>query len=114
MILKPNTIKKIHHYFSKNIYLKSAFPNILNLLVIFLTVPVTNAECERSFSCLKRLKTWLRSTIGQTRLYSLAICLINSSELKNLDVNKIIDIFASEKHRRMEFFNNLYLCNSFN
>lgn len=106
MILKPNTIKKIHHYFSKNIYLKSAFPNILNLLVIFLTVPVTNAECERSFSCLKRLKTWLRSTIGQTRLYSLAIAL--------LIVNKIIDIFASEKHRRMEFFNNLYLCNSFN
>ena len=67
------TIKEIHHYFSKNIYLKSVFPNILILLVIFLTVPVTSAECERSFSCLKRLKTWLRSTIGQSRLSSLAI-----------------------------------------
>lgn len=52
--------------------LRDAFPNIINLLHIALTISVTTAQCERSFSSLKRinhvyvlpclnrdLKTWL-------------------------------------------------------
>ena len=34
------------------------FPNLATLIVILLTVPVTNASAERSFSALKRLKTY--------------------------------------------------------
>ncbi len=39
----------------------SFFPNIQCMLKIFLTLPVTTCECERSFSAMRRLKTWLRS-----------------------------------------------------
>ena len=51
---------------------RSAPPNISRSSKLFLSklLPVTTATCERSFSSLRRLKTYLRSTIKQTRLNS--------------------------------------------
>ena len=49
------------------------YPNIRILMQIFVVLPVSVAECEPSFSTLKRLKTYLRSTMGQERLVGLAL-----------------------------------------
>ncbi len=84
--------------------LSSIFPNLFILLIIFLTVLVTSAQSERSFSVLKRLKTWLRSTIGQVRLSSLAIIQMNLAELSIVNIESVINIFASEKKRRIDFY----------
>ena len=51
----------------------SLFPNITELLHILCTLPVTSCSAERSFSGLKRIKTVLRSTMGNERLTSLAL-----------------------------------------
>ena len=40
----------------------------MKLTKLILVMPATNAISERSFSALRRLKTWLRSTMNQTRL----------------------------------------------
>ena len=48
--------------------MKVTFPTIFTALQLLVTIPVTTCECERSNSVLKRLKTYLRSTIGQERL----------------------------------------------
>ena len=39
------------------------FPNIHTLIRVLCTLPITSAECECSFSTLRRLKTYLRSTM---------------------------------------------------
>ncbi|XP_060865953.1 52 kDa repressor of the inhibitor of the protein kinase-like [Metopolophium dirhodum] len=52
---------------------KQFFPLIYNLLKILATLPVSTASAERSFSTLKRLKTYLRNTIGQERLTGLTL-----------------------------------------
>lgn len=52
---------------------KKIFPNIHTLLRICATLPITTASGERSFSTLKRLKTYLRSTMSKDRLSSLAL-----------------------------------------
>ena len=49
------------------------FPNILLVYKILLTILVTVASAERSFSKLKILKSYLRSTMSQKRLNGLAI-----------------------------------------
>lgn len=49
------------------------YPNVKCMFLLFLTLPVTTCSCERSFSALRRLKTWLRSTMGDERLSSLAL-----------------------------------------
>ena len=79
------------------------FPNVLVAYRIYLTIPVTVAFAERSFSKLKLLKTYLRSTMTQERLNGLAILSIESEFLKNLDYRKIIEDFASRNARRHRF-----------
>ncbi|XP_031335363.1 zinc finger MYM-type protein 1-like [Photinus pyralis] len=60
--------------------LKSTFPNVETLLRIYHTIPISNASGERSFSALKRIKTYLRNSVGQERLSNLAILHIESEE----------------------------------
>uniref|UniRef100_A0A8D8LGS4 HAT C-terminal dimerisation domain-containing protein n=1 Tax=Cacopsylla melanoneura TaxID=428564 RepID=A0A8D8LGS4_9HEMI len=44
------------------------FPDIRKALMILLTIPPTTANIERSFSTLRRVKIWLRSTMTESRL----------------------------------------------
>ena len=41
---------------------KNAYPELIKLLGIVLTLGVSTASCERSFSCLKSLKTYLNES----------------------------------------------------
>ena len=43
--------------------LKNAFPTLVKLLKISLSISVSTVKCERCFSALKRIKTYLRSTL---------------------------------------------------
>ncbi|XP_065674008.1 uncharacterized protein LOC136090958 [Hydra vulgaris] len=44
------------------------FPNVYIAYRLFLTIPITNCEAERSFSTLKRVKNMHRSTMVHSRL----------------------------------------------
>ncbi|XP_023733928.2 uncharacterized protein LOC111881766 [Lactuca sativa] len=79
------------------------FPNVLVAYRILLTVSVTVASAERSFSKLKLLKSYLRSTMTKERLNRLVILSIESKFLRSLDYDKIIDVFASKNARRHRF-----------
>jgi len=53
------------------------FPALCKVLTIFLTTPVGNVSCERSFSALRRLMLWTRSSMAEGRLSGLAMMLIH-------------------------------------
>ena len=53
------------------------------------------ASAERSFSKLKWLKNYLRSTMSKKRLNGLAMCTIERDILDTTDLNTILDDFAS-------------------
>ncbi|ESO11475.1 hypothetical protein HELRODRAFT_153420, partial [Helobdella robusta] len=55
---------------------------------------------ERSFSCLKRVKNYLRSTMSEEMLNYLAILCIEKTILQDLDINFVIDEFTRRKARR--------------
>jgi hypothetical protein len=80
-----------------------SFPNACIACRILLTIPVTVAFAERSFSKLKLIKSYLRSTMSQERLNELAILSIEKKILENLEYKNLIKNFASQKARRINF-----------
>ena len=79
------------------------FPHVLIAYRILLTAPVTVASAERSFSKLKLLKSYLRSTMSQERLNGLALLSTKSKFLADIKYDKVIDIFASKNTQRHRF-----------
>ena len=75
------------------------YPNLKVILRILCTLPVTSCECERSFSLLRRLKTYLRSTMSEERLNGLAMMAIHKNH--QLNVEHVIDIYAHKHARRI-------------
>lgn len=73
------------------------------LLQIFLALPVTTATAERSFSTLRRLKDWLRTTMKEDRLVSLALMNVHRELTDGLSAEKIVDNFAKKKNRKLDF-----------
>lgn len=73
------------------------YPNITKLLVLFATLPISTASAERSFSCMKLLKTYIRSTMGQERLSGLAMMQIHREKVPQPCA--VIDKLAASKRR---------------
>lgn len=76
------------------------YPYIDIALRMLLCTPSSNCSTERSFSTLKRVKSYLRSCIEAERLNSLALLNIEAELTKNLDFNDVIEVFASQKSRK--------------
>ncbi|CAI5684301.1 unnamed protein product [Oreochromis niloticus] len=81
--------------------LQEVYPNLWIALRIALTLPVTVASAERSFSKLKLIKTYLRSSMGQERLSGLAVISINGDVAQKLSYDDLIADFATRKCRRV-------------
>ena len=96
-ILHKKDITTIAGAIQELLPLKVAFPELLKLLQMSLTLAVSTTQCERSFSSLKRIKSSLRSTMSEDRLNNLAIL---SIEKTDLNVEIVVDVFASKHNNR--------------
>lgn len=87
------------------LYLHSCLPaynSIYKTVQIALTIAVTSAECERSFSALKRIKTHVR-TLWVTNACWIAIERNIASSM--IDYDTIINDFAaSDNNRQLTLF----------
>jgi len=61
-------LEDLKKYVSKQVY-----PNLYKLLQVAITLPISSSTCERSFSAMRRLKTWLRTSMLQNRFNTIAI-----------------------------------------
>ena len=70
-----------------------------------LVMPATNAVSERSFSALKRVKTYLRSTTGEGRLNHLMLLLHVHKELADgIDMVEVTNLFVGDNQQRKHLF----------
>jgi hypothetical protein len=80
------------------------FSEVSRLIRLFLVIPATSATAERSFSTLRRLKTYMRSTMTAHRLNSLMIMHVHSEILDELnDLDTAVE-FADRNSRRKDTF----------
>jgi hypothetical protein len=80
------------------------FSEVAMLFRCLLVVPATSCEAERSFSALKRLKTYLRSTMTQTRLNSVAVCHVHAELCGANIVPEVMRDFAKLNNTRLQLF----------
>ena len=57
------------------------------------------SRCERSFSSLRRLKTWCRNSMSSRRLDSLALGFINSERIPAPET--VLQVWDQSGHRRI-------------
>ena len=67
-------------------------------------MPASNAVSERSFSVMRRVKSYLRNTMGQARLNHLMVLNIYKEQLDKLDLMAIANEFVSGNEHRLRFF----------
>ncbi|KAG6927974.1 hypothetical protein G0U57_008931, partial [Chelydra serpentina] len=91
-----STPKAVLEYMCTN-KMTTLFPNAFVALRILLTLPVTVASGERSFSKLKLIKTHLRSTMTHERLVGLATISIEHELAQTVDLQEAVQIFATKK-----------------
>ena len=84
---KPERLLNTLHAINRDLY-----PAIYTIISIILTMSVSSATSERSFSAMRRVKSYLRSTIGDEQLSNLSLMHIHRHV--QVDLNIIIGDFS--------------------
>ncbi|ESQ33345.1 hypothetical protein EUTSA_v10009558mg [Eutrema salsugineum] len=101
----PKEIKKVVEILDYLKKLESCYPNTWTAYRIMMTIPVSVASAERSFSKLKLIKSYLRSSMSQERLNGLSILSIERRMAEKLDYTCLMNEFAGRNARRIKFQN---------
>ncbi|XP_003741226.1 zinc finger MYM-type protein 1-like [Galendromus occidentalis] len=93
----PEAARPVTAIYALNHCCPTSFPKMVILLKIFAVLPMTTSSAERTFSVLRLLKTYLRSTMTEQRLNGLASMRIHPEICVAPD--EILDSLASKPRR---------------
>ena len=96
-MFKKLQVSSVHDVIKQFIALPEAFDQLLKLSHIFITFPFSSASTERFFSALKRVNNCVRGTMNTERLSNLLVICTESSFVKTVDQNKLVDNFGNKK-----------------
>ena len=66
-------------------------PNVRELLKILAVLPMGSTEAEQSFSCVRRIHTWLRSSMTTSRLSNLAVAAMHIRTIgRRISIQKML------------------------
>lgn len=103
VLCMPESQKNYFHALLKVLIkynISSTFPSIEIALKIFTCMPCSNASGERSFSVLKRVKTYLRSSLANEKTSSLSLLCMESKVVKSIAWSTLVKRFAKDKARK--------------
>ena len=83
---------------------RTLFSEVITLVQLVLVLPATNATSERSFSAMRRVKNYLRSTMSQERFNHLMILHVHKSITDSLDIIQMANSFVSRNEHREHVF----------
>ena len=103
-IKKVTNVRTIASGMNESAIYKGMLQEVDKLLKLYLTFPVTTSTAERSFSSLRHIKTFLRSTMTSCRLNNLFLLYVHQDITDTLDLCKIAREFVGVNTRRMHYF----------
>ena len=81
---------------------KMLLHEVTKLAKLLLVLPATNATSERSFSVMKRIKRYLRSTTSRNRLNHCMLLHVNSKKTGQLNMTKIAKEFVGNNQAKLQ------------
>ena len=87
---------------SQSVY-KSMLPEVHKLLRLYLTIPLTTATSERTFSVVRHVLTCKRATMTQKRLNNCLLTYVNKDLTDKLDIIEVAKAFIVNEERRKHF-----------
>jgi len=96
-----NVEEKTQSQLLKSVVQQEVYPNVYLLLKTAFAIPISSATSERSFSCMRRIKSYIRSTMTQNRFSDLAILNIERELSNVINDDDILKLFSS-KYRRIQ------------
>ena len=103
-ITRVTNVRTIADAMLKSEIYQNMLSEVNKMLTLYFTFPVTTATAERSFSSLRRIKTYLRSTMSACRLNSLLLMHIHKERTEKLDLAAIAKEFITSNSRRLNYF----------
>ena len=105
---KPNcsidTLVEVLSTFGKNKSQKMLLPDVVKLARLFLVMPATNASSKRTFSWMKRIKSYLRDSTTNNRLNQCMVVRIHAEDVDNMNTIKIAREFIEYNQPRLRIF----------
>ena len=107
---------KLNEYYLKNVnssspnislniifsdpYFETGFDELKDIIKIHMTIPSSNAEVERGFSAMKRIKTLLRNRMGTNLMDKLMNISLNGEEIANWNPEESINYWIKKNDLR--------------
>ena len=82
----------------------SLISQVKRLMQLLLVMPATNASSERSFSALRRVKSYLRSSMTQKRLNHLMLLHVHKEHTDELNMKSVVNDFIDASEHRAKIF----------
>lgn len=90
---KFKNLTNIQIFLQKEVEIREFCSEYTKFIRLLLTYPQTVCVAERSFSSLKRLKSYLQANLGQKKLNDLAILYVHQDIAHTIDMEAIVDEF---------------------
>ena len=83
---------------------KECLPEIHKLLQLYNSVALSSATAERTFSTMRRIKTWLRSNMTANSLSNRMFANLHKERIDNINLEKVAIEFVARSERRQNHF----------
>ncbi len=103
-IKEVTMVSTLHDIMNSRESFKICLPNIHQLLLLYTTAPLSSATAERSFSTMRRLKTWLRASMTTSTLTNRMFAAIHKYRLDAVNTETIASEFVKKLQQRIDYF----------
>ena len=98
---RNTTMRSMLKLLVSNSTLQTMYPQFTKLACIALVIPVSTAECERSFSAMKRIKTDSRNRLLTENLNHLMRISIEGPLIDQFDFEQALELWRAMRQRRI-------------
>ena len=89
-----DTLHNIIDFLKKNKKIWSLIPEAMSLVKIILVIPVINVSSECTFSALRRVESYLHTTMSNNRLNLLMTCTVHKEQVKEQNLKQVTNDFV--------------------